>query len=121
MLTLQKLLATTVALGFISTSLSASTFNENKKACDGGDASGCENLGLDYVKGRGVKQNYFKAAKLFAKACDGGNAEGCSNLGVSYTNGTGVKQSYTKAKMYFGKACDGGNADGCRNYAILNK
>ena len=48
-----------------------------KKACDGGDATGCFWRGNSYAVGIGVEQNYFKAAELYKKACDGGDAEGC--------------------------------------------
>ena len=97
------------------------TLEGAKKACDSGNFSGCYNLGVMYNNGLGVKQNYFKAVKLYNKACDGGNAVGCYNLGVMYNNGQGVKQDYFKAKELFGKACDGGNNGGCKGYAILNK
>ena len=97
------------------------TPKEAKKACDEGNARGCTNLGFMYEKGRGVKQDYFKAKELFGKACDGGDAKGCFNLGVMYANGQEVKQDYFKAKELFGKACDGEYAEGCKAYSILNK
>ena len=53
-----------------------------QKACDGGDAGGCYNLGVLYADGQGVNQDYQKAAQLYQKTCDSGNAEGCYNLGV---------------------------------------
>ncbi|MBM4120961.1 MAG: sel1 repeat family protein, partial [Nitrospira sp.] len=40
-----------------------------RKACDGGDAWGCANLGLMYKKGTGVKQDFFQAGEVFRKAC----------------------------------------------------
>jgi TPR repeat protein len=92
-----------------------------EKACDGGYATGCYNLGVLYANGQGVNQNYQKAAKLYNKACDGGNATGCNNLGLSYKYGQGVRQNITTAKEFFGKACDGGNQKGCDNYRILNE
>ena len=58
-----------------------------KKACDGGYAKGCSNLGVMYDNGYGVKQDSFKAVELWTKACDGGNVEGCSNLGIMYSKG----------------------------------
>jgi len=48
-----------------------------KKACDGGNAQGCFNLGNLYNYGQGVKQNSSTAAKLYKKACDGGDKLGC--------------------------------------------
>ncbi|MBI1338789.1 sel1 repeat family protein, partial [bacterium] len=51
-----------------------------QKACDGGQAAGCTNLGWLYGNGRGVAQDFGRARELFQKACDGGEAQGCSNL-----------------------------------------
>jgi TPR repeat protein len=89
------------------------------KACDGGYAIGCSNLGSMYLNGDGVRQDKFKAVELYTKACDGRNAGGCSNLGVMYDNGDGVRQDKSKALQLFGKACDMKNEGGCKNYAIL--
>jgi len=91
-----------------------------QKACDGGEATGCHNLGFLYADGQGVKQDYQKAAELFKKACDGKVALGCSNLGFLYENGQGVKQNFSTAKQYYGKACDLGLQLGCDNYRRLN-
>ena len=94
---------------------------EEKKACDGGDVDGCYNLGQMYIFGIGVKQNYFKAVKIYKKACDEGYAMECSNLGDMYVIGQGVKRDIFKAKEFYGKACDGGYTYGCKSYATLNK
>jgi tetratricopeptide (TPR) repeat protein len=84
-----------------------------KRACDGGNASGCNNLGFLYDFGRGVKQDYGKAFTFYTKACDGGDAFGCANLGFSYENGTGVAQDYGKSFTLYTKACKLENPDGC--------
>ena len=91
------------------------------KSCDGGEADGCNNLGVLYVTGEGVKQDYFKAKILFTKTCDSGKADGCTNLGNLYYNGLGVQQDHIKAKTLYIKACDSGSDEGCRKYAILIK
>jgi len=52
------------------------------KACHGGDAKGCSNLGFMYVNGQGVKQDYSKAKELFSKACDEGDADGCKSFAL---------------------------------------
>ena len=110
----------------MSINLQADDFEKAEKLCEGGDATGCLNLGTMYVKGEGVNQDSFKAVKFYEKACDGGDAQGCLNLGLMYSNGEGVRQNDNKAKELFGKelfgkACDGGVSYGCKNYAILNK
>ena len=92
-----------------------------KKACDGGNATGCFALGVLYANGDGIRQNKQKASQLFKKACDGGDAGGCFNLGVLYANGDGIRQNISYAKELFGLACDKGLNSGCKNYRILNE
>lgn len=81
----------------------------------------CFNLGIYYNDGKGVRQDFHKAFKLYKKACDLDNAGGCNNLGVFYSKGQGVKQNKSTAKQYYGKACDLGDQMGCDNYRILNE
>ena len=64
-----------------------------EQACNGGVAESCNNLGLLYKEGQGVKQNYAQAAKFYEKACNGGVAQGCYNLGNAYYTNKGVKQN----------------------------
>jgi TPR repeat protein len=47
--------------------------------------------GFMYDRGKGVKQDDFKALKFFQKACDLNSGGGCYNLGVMYEKGDGVK------------------------------
>ena len=47
------------------------------KACDGGNADGCTNLGVMYVNGEGVKLDKKRALALYGKACDLKNEQGC--------------------------------------------
>ena len=74
-----------------------------------------------HYKGKGVKQDDFKALKFYQKACDLNFSGGCSNLGLMYEKGKGVRKSNTKALKYYGKACDLELALGCKNYAGLKK
>ena len=83
-------------------------------------ATSCYNLGVMYVEGQGVRQDYHKASELWKKACDMKHASACNNLGVIYGKGQGVKQNHSIAKQYYGKACDLGEQLGCNNYKILN-
>jgi len=53
-----------------------------QKACDGGDAAGCYNLGIMYMNGQGVKQDYAKAKELFGKACDMKLQSGCDGYRI---------------------------------------
>ena len=84
------------------------------KACDGGLAEGCLNLGVL------IQSNPRKANPLYEKACNGGVVEGCFNLGVAYANGRdGLQQDYTKARQLFKRACDGNLAVGCHGLAVI--
>jgi len=118
---MKKILLSLMLLMGMSLSLDAGDFEDYSKACDGGYATGCYNLGLRYEFGKGVKQDDFKAMKYYTKACDCGYAGGCFSLGSMHEFGRGVKQSYSKAKKLYEKTCDGGEAAGCKNYARLNK
>ena len=80
----------------------------------------CYNLGVMYVEGQGVRQDYHKARELYKKACDMKYASACNNLGFLYDNGQGVRQNRSIAKQYYGKACDLGQQVGCDNYKLLN-
>ena len=92
---------------------------EYTKACDGGLAKGCTDLGFLYREGYGVTQDNAQARLLFQKGCDGGSATGCTNLGVMYKNGYGVAQDYTQARTLYEQGCDGGDAGGCTNLGVL--
>ena len=79
---MKKIIMSAILFIGLSTILNASTFEENKKACDSGYARGCYNLGLMYAKGTGVKQDYLKAVKFYTKACDGGYAGESETIGA---------------------------------------
>ena len=50
-----------------------------QKACNSGEALGCNNLGVLYRNGRGVRQNFSTAKQYYGKACDLGLQLGCDN------------------------------------------
>ena len=50
-----------------------------EKACNGGDASGCFNLGVMYYNGQGVRADKQKALNLYGKACDMKHQTACDN------------------------------------------
>lgn len=65
----------------LSVTLFASMFEDNKKACDDGDAISCAILGVMYDLGKEVRQNRVRAKEFYLKACDGGEMGSCTNLG----------------------------------------
>jgi TPR repeat protein len=62
-----------------------------------GSASAQYNLGVIYLSGEQVEQNYEKALAYFTLAANHGNTKAEYNLGVMYANGYGVKQNYDRA------------------------
>ena len=55
------------------------------------------NLGVMYVKGQGVPQDYVQAAMWYRRAAQQGKALAQNNLGVMYEHGQGVPQDYQQA------------------------
>ena len=92
-----------------------------KKSCEMGYQEGCVSLGMRYILGQGVKQDYSKGIDLYRKACDAGHSGGCNGLGFMYEIGEGVTVDLPKAKQFYSKACDLGSDMGCSDYAKLNK
>ena len=73
-----------------------------------GDAAAQYNLGVSFLKGQGVKQDYAEAAKWFGKAAEGGDLDAIYNLATCYMNGEGVEQDVEKGmKLYQRAAADG--------------
>ena len=59
------------------------------------------NLGTHYYNGRGVKQNYKKAAELYEIAASVGELRALCNLGYCYLYGRHQDPDYDKALHYF--------------------
>ena len=69
-----------------------------------GNATAQFNLGVIYLTGRGVQQDYSAAALWFRKAAEQGYALAQSNLGTLYRDGQGVAQDDVRAHMWFSLA-----------------
>src|ERR1035441_8255007 len=48
-----------------------------RKACEGGEADGCYNLGVMVEDGDGVAKDAAQSVTLFRQACDAGEMRGC--------------------------------------------
>ena len=83
-------------------------------ACSMDDAQ-CNNLGLAYKSGEGVKQNKEKALKLFLRACDSNTTSGCYNAGVLFEQ----KKEIKKAIALHTKACQGGRMQSCYRLGVV--
>jgi len=64
------------------------------------------NLGLAYINGRGILQDYAKGLEWITKAADAGHPLGYMNLGLLHEEGFGVKRDLEKARGYYQKALD---------------
>lgn len=67
---------------------------------EGGDSSGCYNVGEAYYSGTVVEQDYVKAAEWFHKADEAGSINARYYLGIMYRDGQGVDVDYSKAIEY---------------------
>jgi TPR repeat protein len=67
-------------------------------------------LGMFYIRGRGVKADPKKAAIWFRKAAAQGEHRAEHELGEIYSFGKGVKSSQPEAARWYRKAADGGDA-----------
>lgn len=51
-----------------------------ERACNGGTASGCTDLGRMYEKGAGVPKDPGRAAQFYQRGCSGGDTAACDAL-----------------------------------------
>ena len=70
-----------------------------KPLAEQGFASAQTNLGVMYLNGQGVLQDYAKAVKWYRLAAEQGHATAQYNLGLTYGRGLGVPLSNVKAHM----------------------
>jgi serine/threonine-protein kinase len=85
------------------------------KACTGGSAEACKDLGNLYHDGNTVPKDSSRAAALYTKACNAHIGVSCTNLGAMYHNGDGVAQNDVRAADLYSQGCDAGDAIGCTN------
>ena len=68
-------------------------------------------MGEKYFEGKGVPQDYTKAAEWYRKAAEQGNTDAQFVLGAMYYKGQGVPQDYTVAAKWYREAAKQGDAD----------
>ncbi|MBN2318177.1 MAG: TonB family protein [Acidobacteria bacterium] len=76
-------------------------------------------MGIMYLKGNGVPQDYKEAEKWFRKAAKKGISEAQANLGIMYLQGIGVTQDYKEAEKWFRKAAKKGISKAQANLGIM--
>jgi hypothetical protein len=90
-----------------------------KRACDGGVAVGCSNLGVLLAEKGAPEQQLTQAAVLFERGCQSGHPASCTNLAISFLQGEGVAADRSRALLLFAHACSGGDRTGCFNAGTL--
>jgi len=81
-----------------------------RRLADAGHADAQATLGLMYMSGQGVPQDYSEAIKWYRKAADQGDSKAQYLLGASYDNGLGVPQDNAETMEWYRKAADQGLA-----------
>lgn len=102
--------------GFFVLSVQAESSGSNillggvEKSAEEGDANAQFGLGVLYLNGDGVRQDYVKAREWFEQAAAQGNAYAQVSLGGLYHKGQGVRQDYVKAREWYEQAAAQGHA-----------
>jgi len=86
-------------------------FEKLKPFAKQGNAVAQSTLGVMYLKGEDVTQDYEKAVKWYRLSAEQGNAIGQYNLGLIYAKGEGVTQDYVQAHLWFTLSGDQGIED----------
>ena len=64
-------------------------------------AQNCEEMGIKYISGDGVKIDGYKAIEYLERACSMGSASACNGAAFIFADAEGgVKQDYRKALDY---------------------
>ena len=91
------------------------------RAAEQGLSEAQYNIGVMYIKGRGVSQNYTEALKWFNKAAKQNDPKAQYNLGVIYASGVGVPQDYIKTYAWLILAYSNGYEQAKDDILISNK
>jgi uncharacterized protein len=70
------------------------------RSAENGNVNAEAQLGWMYSTGRGVPQNFYKAAKWYYLAAVQGHAEAQFQLGLMYNKGIGVPQDYVLSYLW---------------------
>lgn len=78
-------------------------------------------IGVDYLNGNGISQDYAKALVWFEKAASENYAPAQDSIGLMYNNGHWVDQDHFKAFEWFQKAANQNYHTGQVNLALMYK
>lgn len=87
------------------------------RACEGGVAAACNNLGTLYEEGRGVAQDTARAATLYQQSCNGDSPHGCASLAALFDR-PGAAHDEVKAMSLRDRACALGHLQACDAVAL---
>ncbi|MDE3051735.1 MAG: sel1 repeat family protein, partial [Nitrospirota bacterium] len=79
----------------------ATAFRELTPLAENGDPSSEYFLGLMYVKGEGVPQDFKQAEYWLFLAAEQGHAQAQDNLGAMYANGLGLPVDFKEAVRWY--------------------
>ena len=89
---------------------SVNTYLANIDAANRGDSFAQLKVGICYMTGNGIKQDYEKAVEWYRKSAEQGNAEAQTCLGLCYGMGNGVQKDLSQAIKWWRKAANQNNA-----------
>ncbi|MGG4774925.1 tetratricopeptide repeat protein [Paenalcaligenes sp. Me52] len=97
----------------------AQQVQEMRQLAEQGESFAQAALGVLYIEGNSVPQNYAEAHKWLGRAAAQNEALAQFQLGVLHYRGQGVPQNDAEALAWFGKACAAGLSEGCSIYSQL--
>lgn len=95
---------------------SPAELDEMKQLAIAGISQAQAALGVVYLDGNGLPQNYNRAHYWLEQASDQKNAVAQVQLGFMHLQGLGVTANKTNARQWFAKACENNLEEGCRLY-----
>jgi TPR repeat protein len=88
-------------------------------ACQAGEGTACNELGVSYLHGYGTAPRSGKALEQFERACHAGSPDGCNNQGAMLERAWGTPRDLKRAHELYRQACQRGSALGCSNLGAL--
>lgn len=89
-------------------------------SCRAGEMRACHNLGVLYLRGRGVPRDLPRSRELFRQSCEGGNDFACASWANALADGApGLEPDLPRALSLASSTCERGEVAGCRSYAIF--
>ena len=99
------------------TPISNSSTTQTPKSPDKGQRLFDQAAAFD--QGRGVQQDFSRAAELYLQAAELGHIEAQMNIGLMYSQGQGVRPDDREAVKWLAQASEAGNAIAQYSYALM--